>query len=265
MKHIISLFIVLVAAIQLSAQQKPVDSIQWAKQILIQNQPVFSDPGGVPEAGGTNLRRHGNYGSQYPRLLKLNDGSWLACYTISRNSGYKNDPKGGLELEFSTSRDDCRTWKPLSIISDPGRDMDNAQMIELPDGSILLACRSVRWQESYVLPVYKSTDMGKTWERLSVIDETHGKPGELGKPDKGMYEPHFYFLDDGRLSVMYANETHVVGKSIVQPNHLRKNFTRSGENLGQRDMGCLYPWRERIKTGNAYMDENEKRKIHRSF
>lgn len=210
MKYTISFLITLVALIQAAAQQKPVDSILWQSQILIQNQPVFSDPGGVPEAGGTNLRHHGNYGSQYPRLLKLNNGNWLAGYTISRNNGYKNDPKGGLELEFAISSEDCRTWKPISIVSDPGRDMDNAQMIELPDGSVLLACRSVRWQESYVLPVYKSTDRGKTWTKLSVIDETHGKPGELGKPDKGLYEPHFYVLADGRLAVLYANETHVM-------------------------------------------------------
>ncbi|MBE9583781.1 exo-alpha-sialidase [Mucilaginibacter sp. JRF] len=58
--------------------------------------------------------------------------------------------------------------------------------------------------------VYKSTDKGRHWKKLSIIDETHGKPGELGKPDKGIYEPHFYFLADGRLAVMYANEKHVV-------------------------------------------------------
>ncbi|MFV0378983.1 MAG: sialidase family protein [Mangrovibacterium sp.] len=200
----------LISAMSVFAQQMSVDSIHWQQQILVQNQPVFIDPGGVSEAGGTNMRCHGFYGSQYPRLIKLKNGSWLAGYTISRNNGYKNDQKDGLELEFSISDDDCQTWKPISIISDPGRDLDNAQMIELSDGSILLTCRSVRWQESYILPVYKSTDKGQTWEKLSIIDETHGKPGELGNPDKGMYEPHFYFLDDGRLAVMYANETHVV-------------------------------------------------------
>jgi hypothetical protein len=82
-------------------------------------------------------------------------------------------------------------------------------MIQLPDGSILLACRSVRWQESYRLPVYRSADNGRTWKRISVIDSNEGKPGELGHPDKGIYEPHFHLLDDGRLAVMYANEKHV--------------------------------------------------------
>jgi hypothetical protein len=192
------------------AQLKPVDSVKWGQAALINNVPVFDDAGKVPEAGGTKGRHHGIYGSQYGRLLKLKNGSWLAGYTVSRNNGYRKDPKGGLELEVSVSTDNCRTWKAISTISDPGRDLDNAQLIELPDGSVLLSCRTVRWQESYALPVYKSSDKGKSWKKLSIIDETHGKPGELGKPDKGIYEPHFYLLDDGRLSVMYANEKHVV-------------------------------------------------------
>jgi len=149
------------------------------------------------------------YGSQYGRLLQLKNGTWLAAYTVSDNAGYQKDPTGGLRLEIAASHDRCRTWKKTALLKDPGRDLDNAQMIQLKDGSILLACRSVRWQESYILPVYKSSDLGKTWKRLSVIDQNEGKPGALGKPDKGIYEPHFYFLNDGRLSVMYANEKHV--------------------------------------------------------
>jgi len=149
------------------------------------------------------------YGSQYGRLLQLKNGTWLAAYTVSDNAGYQKDPTGGLRLEIAVSQDRCLTWKKTAQLGDPGRDLDNAQMIQLKDGSILLACRSVRWQESYILPVYKSNDLGKTWKRWSVIDQNEGKPGALGKPDKGIYEPHFYFLNDGRLSVMYANEKHV--------------------------------------------------------
>jgi hypothetical protein len=143
-------------------------------------------------------------------MLKLKNGNWLIAYTVSTNQGYKKDVKGGLQLEIAESKDNCGHWKKIGQISDPGRDLDNAQMIETKDGNILLACGSVRWQESYILPVYKSSDKGKSWILFSAIDETHGKPGELGKPDKGIYEPHFHYLNDGRLSVMYANEKHVV-------------------------------------------------------
>jgi Beta-xylosidase len=184
-------------------------SITWTDSVEIRNIPVFEDKGKVSEAGGTQGRRHGRYGSEYGRLLQLKGKTWLAGYTISRNNGYAKDHDGGLELEIARSDDNGRTWKAISIISDPGRDVDNAQLIQLPDKSILLGCRSVRWQESYRLHVYRSTDYGQSWTRLSTIDVNEGQPGELGKPDKGIYEPHFYFLADGRLAVMYANEKHV--------------------------------------------------------
>ncbi len=185
------------------AQPPKTDSIDWTKTILVNDQPPLTSPAG-------NSQAPNKYGSQYCRLLRLKDGSWLAGYTISRNNGYKNDPNGGLELQISMSKDDCASWQQISILSDPGRDLDNAQMIELPDGTILLCGRSVRWAESYTLPVYKSSNKGKTWQKLSIIEQAQGKPGELGHPDKGVYEPHFYLLDDGRLAVMYSSEKHVV-------------------------------------------------------
>lgn len=184
-------------------------SVSWTDSLDVRNVPVFEDKGKVPEAGGTTGRSHGRYGAQYGRLLQLKGKTWLAGYTISRNNGYAKEPNGGLELEVARSNDNGRTWKAISVLSDAGRDLDNAQLIELPDKSILLSCRSVRWQESYRLYVYRSTDGGLHWTRLSTIDANEGKPGELGKPDKGVYEPHFYFLKDGRLAVMYASEIHV--------------------------------------------------------
>lgn len=184
-------------------------TVTWNESILINNQPTFADAGGVSHAGGTDLRKHGQYGSEYGRMVRLKNGNWLSAYTISRNNGYRNDPKGGLELQVSESNDSGKTWKNIALLTDSGRDLDNAQLCQLPNGNVLLACRSVRWQESYRLPVYQSTDNGKTWNKRSVIDAAEGTPGSLGKPDKGIYEPHMAFLADGRLSVMYANEKHV--------------------------------------------------------
>lgn len=178
------------------------DSIQWQQTVTISNEVIPAD-------ADSTWGYHQHYGSQYARLLKLKNGTWLAGYTIAPNKGYEKQTSGGLELQISQSSDDGKHWTVLSSLKDEGRDLDNAQLIQLKDGSILLACRSVRWQESYRLKVYKSTDEGKTWAYLSTIDSNEGKPGELGKPDKGIYEPHFYVLDDGRLSVMYANEKHV--------------------------------------------------------
>src|SRR5699024_10766363 len=108
------------------------------------------------------------------------NGKWLAAYTVSRNAGYKKEPTGGYAIEIAESTDQGRHWEAISLVSEPGRDVDNAAFIQLPDGSILLGCRSVRWQESYRLPVYKSTDGGHNWEKMSTIDANEGKPGELG-------------------------------------------------------------------------------------
>lgn len=207
-------------------------SITWTDSVEVRNVPVFEDKGKVSEAGGTSGRRHGRYGAQYGRLLPLKGKTWLAGYTISRNNGYAKDPKGGLELEVARSDDNGRSWKAISTISDPGRDLDNAQLIQLPDGSILLSCRSVRWQESYRLYVYRSTDKGQSWTMLSTIDANEGKPGELGKPDKGIYEPHFYFLADGRLSVMYANEKHVTENPSYSQIISQKISTDFGKTWG---------------------------------
>ncbi len=57
--------------------------------------------------------------------------------------------------------------------------------------------------------MYQSADQGRQWTKLSTIETAEGAPGELGKPDKGIYEPHLYYLDNGQLAVMYANERHV--------------------------------------------------------
>jgi len=191
-------------------------SIRWGAPIVVNDVPVFKDSNSVPAAGVSGKRKHGLYGSQYARLLMLRDGSWLAGYTVSRRDGYDRAQSfgpastGGLELEVSRSTDQGKTWTIISTISEPGRDVDNAQLIETKNGSILLACRSVRWQESYILRVYKSGDKGVSWEKYSVFDSTAGAPGALGHPDKGIYEPHMYYLGDGRLAVQYANEKHVV-------------------------------------------------------
>lgn len=172
--------------------------------VTVNNLPTFTD-------AGTDARgiRPGAFGSEYGRMLKLANGDWLAIYTIYDNNGYTYDTNGGTRLRVSKSTNNGVTWTNIATITDPGRDLDNGQMIQLPSGDILMAARSVRWQESYRLYVYKSTNLGASWSRLSTIDENNGTAGSLGNPDKGVYEPHMGFLGDGRLAVFYANEKHV--------------------------------------------------------
>lgn len=175
--------------------------INWGEAVLVNNIPQFTDAGA--DARG---ERPGTFGSQFPRMLIMKNNVWLSAYTIYRNNGYISDINGGNELQISRSMDGGKSWEDISIISDPGRDLDNAQMLQLDNGDILLACRSVIWYQSYRLDVYKSSDNGVTWSLWSTIDEISGEPGELRNPDRGVYEPFMVQIDADTVGVMYASE-----------------------------------------------------------
>ncbi|WP_320930344.1 exo-alpha-sialidase [Hungatella sp.] len=203
-------------------------TVKWDKPAVIHNMPYFEDAG-----IDARLLHPGMFGSQYPRMVILKDGTWLVVYTVYDNNGYLADPAGGTCLEFAKSSDQGKNWTKVSRLSHPARDLDNGQMILAKNGDILLCCRSVRWQESYQLPVYRSGNGGKSWEFYSILDERNGAPGSLGNPDKGMYEPHFYRLADGRLSVMYANEVHVTERPYYSQIISQKISEDDGSTWGQ--------------------------------
>jgi len=202
----------------------------WGPTVVADNPPNYKDAG--PDA---RKLRPGTFGDDYPRAVELKGGSWLLVFTTYRqgDTGYRSNPKGGTVLVIMRSKDHCRTWKKMSTISDPGRDMDNGEMIELPNGDVLLATRSVRWQESYRLPVYRSSDSGQTWTRISDIDCNEGAPGALGNPDKGVYEPHFYRLSPTLLAVMYSTEKHVTETPSYSQTVAEKLSTDGGRTWGK--------------------------------
>lgn len=163
--------------------------------LLIVSLVVFALPAYAYDLVGTwssatIVKNDPTHNVEYGRMLKLANGNWLSVYSVYLTN---------VQLEIARSTDNGRTWTPIGSISDPGRDVDNGMLIQLSNGDVLVASRSVIWGTSYQLKVFKSTDLGVTWSYLSTIDQK----------DKGMYEPHFYFLDNGNLAVMYANEKHV--------------------------------------------------------
>jgi hypothetical protein len=136
-------------------------------------------------------------------MIQLTNRHWLSVSTrINRTNST-------LQLRFSS--DNARKWSFLSEVADGRRFLDNGELIQLPDGAVLLAGRSLIEAESYRLPVYRSTDAGRTWNYLSNIDANEGDPGTLQA--RGLWEPHFYFPADGRLAVAYANEKHASKRS----------------------------------------------------
>lgn len=200
MKKITCAIIVLLLTLSLSSQ-----TFAEGGPATVQSEATVSDPP-VFEDAGKDARgiRPGTFGAEYGRMLKLSGGDWIAVYTIYDNDGYTKTADGGTRLQVAKSTDDARSWTVLTTISDPGNDLDNGQLLELPNGDILMGTRSVRWDESYVLPVYKSTDGGVTWTYLSTVDSNVGAPGTLGA--RGVYEPHLGVLGDGRIAVYYASE-----------------------------------------------------------
>lgn len=189
--------------------------LEWGPPIEVKSYRPNSSPsfkqGHTTKTGldAGNESPDSSYGSQYCRLLPLGKDKWLSVYTVRTHKGYQEDPQGGLRLEIAKSTDNGQSWNVIARLKDPGRDLDNGQLIRLRNGHILLASRSVRWQSSYRLPVFESMDGGFSWRYLSLIDANEGPEGSLGHPDKGVYEPHFILLKNDRLAVFYANEKHV--------------------------------------------------------
>lgn len=131
------------------------------------------------------------------RLARLPDGRWLAVTT--RYPGGETTT-----LQLSVSSDNARTWKPLSRVAEPKRKLDNGELFVLSDGRVLLAMRSLIDRVSYRLNVYASDDQGASWSFLSTITRNESP---AGRKDRGVWEPVFTRLDDGTLSVVYADET----------------------------------------------------------
>ena len=198
-------------ALFLLAQPLPAAApVIWEQAVLVNSITNFTD-------GGRDARgiSPGKFGSQYGRMTKLADGNWLIVYTIYDNRGYlygdaHDFSLQGTALQVARSADNCRAWKVLSTLRGNNRDLDNGEIIQLADGQLRMAARSVRWQQSYRICVWSSIDGGVTWQWLSVPDANEGFPGSLGHPDKGVYEPDFCLLNDRTLALFYSNEKHVV-------------------------------------------------------
>jgi len=150
-------------------------------------------PAGPITWGGTV-----NIGGGWGRMAQLTNGTWL-CVTTQYPAGTNS------YLRISRSTDNCRSWTTLSQIKEADRTLDNGELVQLPDGTVLVTMRSLIPNSSYQLPVYASTNNGVTWSYLSNIDTSSGTTAAGGK---GLWEPDFWVLEDGRLVVTYSNEMH---------------------------------------------------------
>ena len=146
-------------------------------------------------------------------MTMLSNGEWLAVSTVF--------PAGtNSYLSILQSSNACRDWVEVTQVRQSGRTLDNGELITLPNGSVLLTMRSLVSNTSFLLPVYVSTDQGRSWSYLSNIDSSNG-PG-------GLWEPDFLLLPDGHLAVFYSNETHPGYSQIIS----QKVSSDNGTNWG---------------------------------
>lgn len=136
-------------------------------------------------------------GAWYPRLLILDDGTWLCAYDTNAGS-----PTTYIRVSRSTDAGD--SWSYLSTASFGTGNAANAELIQLPDGDILCAYRLVSGPDK-TLMVSRSGDRGATWQQWSTIVSN----------TEGVWEPQMIRKDDGQLLVFYAQEAGAAGTDQV--------------------------------------------------
>jgi len=192
---------------------------------------TFAGPVGPISWSGTV-----SIGGGWGRMVHLANGNWL-CVSSQYPAGTNS------YLRISRSADNCRSWlTPLSTVKEAGRTLDNGELIQLPNGTVLLTMRSLIPNNSYELPEYASTDNGVTWVYRSNIDTSSGTNAAQGH--HGLWEPDFWVLDDGRLIVTYSNETHPGYSQMISERVSTDNGTNWGAEIwavAQTGGGSLRP------------------------
>lgn len=177
------------------------------------------------------------------RMTKLSNGDWLAVYTLF--------PAGApTQLEIARSTDNARTWSVVTTVAESGRNLDNGELLQLPNGTVLLTMRSIINGQSYRLPVYQSTNNGASFTYLSNIDSNEN-PG--GLTNRGLWEPVFNVLPNGSLSVMYANEKHASGTPYYSQVISQKISTDNGATWGPESWAVSEPGGGNARPGMAVM------------
>ncbi len=178
-------------------------------------------------------------GGGWGRMVALGNGGWIAVTTR-----YPADTNSYLRISRSTDR--ARTWTTLAEVREAGRTLDNGELVWLPDGTLLLAMRSLIPNQSYRLPVYASHDGGRTWSYRSTVDAIEGETARQGR---GLWEPDFWVLEDGRLVVTYSNEKHSGYSQLIS---LRVSHD-SGVSWGPESWAVTPPRGSNLRPGMSQM------------
>ncbi|HEV6953436.1 MAG TPA: sialidase family protein [Promicromonospora sp.] len=161
-----------------------------------------------PPGGALNGTRLMEGTALYPRAIRL-EHAGAANGTIVA-SVVTFDDAGGHGAIF-TSTDDGRSFERVGTVTDPGaaRGLCCSTLYELPRQVGDLAPGTLLWSASVgqdedeatrrmTLPVWASTDQGRTWEHLSTA--------AVAPTAKGLWEPEFAVTRDGRLALYVSDE-----------------------------------------------------------
>jgi hypothetical protein len=175
----------------------------------------------------------------WARLLHLDGHNWLCVDNLY--------PKPNAIWQIERSSDDCKTWKVVTTIAEPERDLDNGDLVRLPDGDILLTGRSTvlnppqGGHQSYHLPVYRSADGGRTWDFLSQVDVSEPAPSTRRQPSQGLWEPYLFVLEDGRVACAYANERHSIAHPAYSQTVAERVSSDGGHTWGEEKTLAAQP------------------------
>ena len=190
--------------------------------------------------------KRGRYWPTYGRILQLkhngeNNGTLYATSQWSQKS-----------FPVYKSTDDGKTW---SLIAQVSEQLDKTltanwqphifelpcQVGEMPEGTLLLAgCAYKPGVTDTYMCIWRSYDLGKTWEEFTVVDQGGGTD-----IDDGMYEPFLICDEDGSLVCFYSDETEVWqngGQRLVF------RVSKDGVNWGEKKY-CVAPKNTKLRPG----------------
>jgi len=132
------------------------------------------------------------------RLVHISGSTWLQVFTTFPSSVRS-------QLNVVRSTDNARTWSPLSTVKAGARLVDNGVLFRTRTGEILLAGRNNALKSSYKISQWRSVDGGRT----------RARDRDIASAKKGLWEPSYYPLADGRLVTMWSDESNPGHSQVI--------------------------------------------------
>ena len=186
------------------------------------------------------------------RVLRIDKAAWLSVRTVFE----KGKPS---RLVLAQSVDRCRNWTDLASVAEPMRNLDNGLLFQVPDGSLLLACRSVAVNRSSGrLLVFRGNRDGTRWVRHGTIDSSDVAPGQIF--GRGLWEPWLYLLPDAgwrqptrtrstrAKRLPSARSARSRSLPMAEPPGARNDYWRPSR--AEASSGPVCPWSSGSRTGD---------------